>query len=61
MLSTSSLAIAVVIINLFPDFVQSGLVDNCLLTEIAYENGEYKLIDYNNTQYRKIGEENLNK
>lgn len=61
LLSTSSLAIAVVITNLFPDFAQNGLVDNCSLTEIAYENGEYKLIDYNNTQYRKIGEENLNK
>lgn len=56
LLSTSSLAIAVVIKNLFPNFVQEGLVDNASLTVISYEDGKYKLVDYNNTNYRSIGE-----
>lgn len=56
LLSTSSLAIAVVIKNLFPDFVQEGLVDNASLTVISYKDGKYKLEDYNNTNYRSIGE-----
>ena len=57
LLSTSSLAIAVVIKNLFPDFIQNGLVDNASLTVISYEDGKYVLEDYNNTHYRSIGEQ----
>ena len=61
LVSTSSLAIATVIHNLFPDFVQNGLVDNCSLTQISYENGKYNLVDYNNINYRKLGEKNYKK
>lgn len=56
LLSTSSCAIAVVIKNLFPDFKQDGLVDNCSITVISYKDGQYSLEDYNNTTYRNIGE-----
>lgn len=59
LLSTSSFAIAVVIKNLFPDFEQHGLVDNCSLTVISYDNGKYKLEEYNNIQYRLLGEKYL--
>lgn len=61
LLSTSSFAIAVVLKNLFPDFIQGGLVDNCSLTVLSYDNGKYKLEDFNNTNYRNIGETHYKK
>lgn len=61
LLSTSSFAIAVVLQNLFPDFIQGGLVDNCSLTVLSYEDGKYKLEDFNNTNYRSIGEQHYKK
>lgn len=56
LLSTSSFGIAVVLKNLFPDFIQGGLVDNASLTVLSYENRKYKLDDYNNINYRLVGE-----
>ena len=55
LISTSSIAIASVIYNLFPEQKQDGLVENASICVIAYD-GEYHLEEYNNTSYRKAGE-----
>lgn len=57
LISTSSAVIAITLKKLFPDFIQSGLVDNASMTVITYENGNYSLEEYNNIKYRKLGEE----
>ena len=61
LISTSSIAIAVVIKYLFPEFKQASLVDNASITVISYDNGKFNLDDYNNTKYKKIGEQHLQK
>ena len=55
LISTSSIAIATVICNLFPDVKQDGLVSNGSISIIAYD-GKYHLEEYNNIQYRQKGE-----
>lgn len=59
LISTSSCIIAIALKCLFPDFKQSGLVDNASITIIDYEDGKYTLEEYNNIKYRKIGEEHF--
>ena len=58
LISTSSFAITTVLYKLFPDFVQPRLVENASITVITYD-GDYRLTDYNNTAYRKAGEEHF--
>ena len=55
LISTSSMAIATTVHKLFPEQKQDGLVGNASITVISYD-GEYHLEDYNNTEYRSIGE-----
>lgn len=61
LISTSSVAIAVVIDHLFPEFKDNGIVDNASITVISYQDGKYYLDDFNNTSYRKIGEQHIQK
>ena len=61
LISTSSISIAAMMRNLFPDKPKRTLVDNCSLTIISYENGKYTLDDYNNIDYRLIGEQRYKK
>ncbi len=56
LVSTSSFAIAATLHHLFPDFVQPRLVENASITIVSFD-GSYRLQDYNNIEYRKIGEE----
>lgn len=58
LISTSSMAIAITVHKLFPEKKQEGLVGNASITVISYD-GEYHLEDYNNIEYRKIGENAL--
>lgn len=58
LISTSSIAIASVIYNLFPYQKLNGLVANASISIISYD-GEYHLKEYNNTKYREIGEKHL--
>ena len=58
LISTSSIAIATVIYKLFPEIRQDELVGNASITVLAYD-GSYHLEDYNNIEYRKIGEDAL--
>ena len=60
LISTSSFAITAVLNNLFPDFKQPRLVENASITVITFD-GELKLSDYNDTNYRKAGEEHFRK
>ncbi len=60
LISTSSFTIAAALHNLFPDFVQPRLVDNASISVVSYD-GSYHLLDYNNIQYRKEGEEHFSK
>ena len=59
LISTSSAVISFVITKLFPDYKQSGLVDNASITIIDYEYGKWILEDYNNTTYRDVGDEHF--
>ena len=58
LISTSSIAIATTVYKLFPEIKQDDLVGNASITVLAYD-GEYHLEDYNNIEYRKIGEDAL--
>ena len=58
LISTSSMAIATTVHKLFPKVKQDGLVGNASITVIAYD-GTFHLEDYNNIEYRKIGERTL--
>ncbi|MBQ6478270.1 MAG: histidine phosphatase family protein [Erysipelotrichaceae bacterium] len=58
LISTSSFTIATVIHKLFPDFKQPRLVENASISIISY-NGSYRLLDYNNIEYRKKGEKHF--
>ena len=59
LISTSSAVISFVITKLFPDYKQSGLVDNASITIVDYEYGKWILEDYNNTTYRDVGDEHF--
>ena len=58
LISTSSIAIATVINELFPDVRQDDLVFNASITIVSYD-GKYHLEEYNNIEYRTIGENAL--
>ena len=60
LISTSSFAINTILINLFPDFKLNGLVSNASVTVISFD-GTFQLLDYNNIEYRKEGEEHFSK
>ncbi|MBR5755148.1 MAG: histidine phosphatase family protein [Erysipelotrichaceae bacterium] len=58
LISTSSMAICSMIHHLFPDFIQPRLVSNASITVISYD-GTYHLDDYNNTEYKNLGEQHF--
>ena len=59
LLSTSSNTIGVILRYLFPEDPKRELVRNCSLSVIGYENGEYSFIEYDNIDYRLIGEKHF--
>ncbi len=56
LISTSAIAIASVVTNLFPEIPQPGLVENASITIISYD-GEYRLLEYSSIAYRQNGEQ----
>jgi len=59
LISTSSMAICAVIHYLFPEVIQKRLVENASITVLSYGNHCFNLLEYNNIEYRKTGEEYL--
>ena len=60
LISTSSMAICSVIHYLFPEVIQKHLVENASITVLSYHDHHFDLLEYNNIEYRKKGEEFFN-
>ena len=55
LISTSSYVICTILYHLFPELKQHGFVKNASITVLSF-NGSFHLLEYDNVEYRKAGE-----